>query len=97
VASASGETLAKDRKALPKHGFERGMSGPECYQFALGHASVDLCWCAARSAAELAQDVAGVCAGGLDPARAEEIRRFGDAVHQSAKGGSRWMFGRTAS
>ncbi len=82
---------------LPQHGFAQGMTAPECYRFALGNPSVDMCWCAARSLSEVTEDVAGVCAGPLDPEREAEVRRFGDAVHQAAKGGRRWMFGRSAN
>lgn len=35
--------------------------------------------------------------GPLAPARREEIRRFGDAVHAGARRGMRWMFGRSSS
>jgi len=77
---------------VPKAGFENGMTGPECYRFVLGHPAVDVALCAARSGAELAEDVAGVLEGPLDPARLDEVRRFGDAVHANARGGARWMF-----
>ena len=77
---------------LPQAGFQQGMTAPECYRFVLGHPAVDLVLCAARSGEELADDVAGVLEGPLDPARLEEVRRFGDAVHQNARGGHRWMF-----
>jgi len=83
-------------RPLPDRGFARGMSGPECYRFVLGHPMVDTVWCAARTPEELREDVAGVLAGPLDAARHEEVRRFGDAVHQAARGGPRWMFGATA-
>jgi hypothetical protein len=55
-----------------------------------------MAWCAARSAAELREDVAGALAGPLDPSRREEVCRFGDAVHAAARGGLRWMFGATS-
>ncbi len=77
---------------LPQAGFAQGMSAAECYRFVLGHPAVDLALCAARSAEELRQDVGGVNAGPLDPARDVEVRRFGDAVHAAARGGYRWMF-----
>jgi len=77
---------------VPKAGFEKGMTGAECYRFVLGHPAVDLALCAARSGEELAEDVAGVLEGPLDAARLEEVRRFGDAVHANARGGYRWMF-----
>ena len=76
----------------PEHGFERGMTAPECYRFVLGHPAVDLALCAARSPDELRQDVEGVRQGPLDPARDAEVRGFGDAVHASSRGGYRWMF-----
>lgn len=72
------------------------MAAPECYRFALGHPAVDLAWCAARSWDELEEDVRGAAEGPLDPQRLEEIRQFGDAVHARARGGRRWVFGRSA-
>jgi aryl-alcohol dehydrogenase-like predicted oxidoreductase len=80
-------------RPLPERGFPTSMSGPECYRFALDHPMVDMVWCAARTRAELGEDVAGALAGPLDPERRREICRFGDAVHQAARGGARWMFG----
>jgi aryl-alcohol dehydrogenase-like predicted oxidoreductase len=77
---------------LPQKGFPRGMTGPECYRFVLANPCVDVALCAATTPAELGEDVAGVLAGPLDPARLEEVRRFGDAVHAAARGGVRWMF-----
>lgn len=77
---------------VPKAGFDQGMTGPECYRFVLGHPAVGLALCAARSGTELDGNVAGVREGPLDPARLEEVRRFGDAVHANARGGTRWMF-----
>jgi aryl-alcohol dehydrogenase-like predicted oxidoreductase len=83
-------------KPLPKHGFPAGMTGAECYRFVLSHPMVDTVWCAARTPEEMAEDVDGALAGPLPDERMEEVRRFGDAVHDSAKGGYRWMFGRSA-
>ncbi|MCC7540123.1 MAG: aldo/keto reductase [Deltaproteobacteria bacterium] len=80
----------------PQRGFPRAMTGPECYRFALGHDMVDAVWCAARSPEELRDDVEGVREGPLSPERYEEVRRFGDAVHAAARGGRRWMFGKTS-
>lgn len=77
---------------LPEHGFPTAMTGPECYRFALAHPAVDMAWCAARTRAELEADVAGVGAGPLPADRLDEVRRFGDAVHDAATGGRRWMF-----
>jgi aryl-alcohol dehydrogenase-like predicted oxidoreductase len=77
---------------VPQAGFEKGMTGPECYRFVLGHPAVDLALCAARSGAELDENVAGVREGPLTAERLEEVRRFGDAVHANARGGFRWMF-----
>lgn len=82
---------------LPARGFPEGMTGPECYRFVLGHPMVDLAWCAAQTPGELRDDVAGVMAGPLDAARLNDVRRYGDAVHASAHGGRRWMFGATSS
>ncbi|MBI2899325.1 MAG: aldo/keto reductase [Planctomycetes bacterium] len=83
-------------KPLPKGGFPRAMTGGECYRFVLGHPMVDTVWCAPQTTAELREDVEAVRAGPLDPARREEVCRFGDAVHEAAVGGFRWMFGRTS-
>lgn len=83
-------------KPLPKRGFPQAMTGAECYRFVLGHPMVDMAWCAAGSMEELRQDVDGTLAGPLDPARREEACRFGDAVHDAARGGRRWMFGASA-
>lgn len=77
---------------LPKAGFPRGMTAPECYRFALSHPSVDMVLCAARTPGEIREDVAGVLDGPLDPARHAEACRFGDAVHAAVRGGFRWMF-----
>lgn len=79
-------------RPLPDRGFPRAMTAGECYRFALSNPAVDLVLCAARSAAELRQDVADVRAGPLDDERRAEVRRFGDAVHAAASGGRRWMF-----
>lgn len=81
---------------VPRFGFQAGMTAPECYRFVLGHPAVDMTWCAARSAAELRDDVAGVLAGPLSDRRQAEVRGFGTAVHEAAHGGRRWMFGATA-
>ena len=62
------------------------MSGPECYRFALGNPAVDVALCGAASYDELAENVRGLSAGPLDPARLVEVRRFGDAVRATATG-----------
>jgi len=77
---------------LPDAGLPKGMTAPECYRFALSHRAVDTVLCAARTADELREDVAGALEGPLDPARHAEVCRFGDAVHAAARGGRRWMF-----
>lgn len=84
-------------RPLPKKGFSQAMSGPECYRFVLAHPAVDTAWCAPQSFAELEENVAGVLAGPLDAQRTQDVCRFGDAVHASAVGGFRWMFGSSAS
>ena len=58
----------------------------------LSHPAVDTALCAAGSLANLAEDVEAVNAGPVDATRLEELRRFGDAVHKTAKGGARFMF-----
>jgi hypothetical protein len=77
----------------PDRGFAHAMTGAECYRYVLGHPMVDMAWCAARTAAELDEDVEGVLSGPLAPQRLAEVLRFGDAVHEAARGGRRWMFG----
>lgn len=79
---------------LPERGFPEGMTAAECYRFALANPHVDTVWCAARSFAELTEDIAGVEAGPLPEERYQEVCHFGDAVHAAASGGRRWMFGR---
>jgi aryl-alcohol dehydrogenase-like predicted oxidoreductase len=79
-------------RPLPERGFAQAMAGPECYRFVLAHPCVDLTLCAATTAAELRADLEGVLAGPLEPARLDEVRRFADAVHASARGGARFMF-----
>jgi aryl-alcohol dehydrogenase-like predicted oxidoreductase len=79
-------------KPLPAQGFPQAMTAGECYRFVLAQPAVDVVLCAARSRAELREDVAAVLEGPLDPARLEACRRFGDAVHAAALGGYRWMF-----
>jgi len=76
----------------PSHGFPAGMTAGECYRFALTNPTVDVVLCAARSAQELTDDVTAVHDGPLDAPRLDEVRRFGDAVHATARGGRRWMF-----
>jgi len=77
---------------LPAAGFERGLSAPDCYRFALAHPAVDTVLCAARSEQEMAENVAGVLEGPLEGEPLIEARRFGDAVQEHARGGKRWMF-----
>jgi aryl-alcohol dehydrogenase-like predicted oxidoreductase len=79
-------------KPLPARGFPQAMTAGECYRFVLGQPAVDVVLCAARSRAELREDVAAVLQGPLEPARREACCRFGDAVHRAALGGFRWMF-----
>ncbi len=78
---------------LPKQGFPQALRGPECYRFVLDHPMVDMVWCAAATPVELREDVEGALEGPLAPERRAEMCRFGDAVHESARGGRRWMFG----
>jgi len=80
-------------KPLPDQGFPVPMTAGECYRFALAHPMVDLVWCGARTAAELVDDLEAAAAPPLGAERQAEIRRFGDAVHRSARYGERWMFG----
>jgi hypothetical protein len=79
-------------KPLPTWGFPSAMTAGECYRFVLEQPAVDVVLFAARSRAELREDVAAVLQGPLEPARLEACRRFGDAVHAAARGGYRWMF-----
>jgi hypothetical protein len=79
-------------KPLPSRGFPQAMTAGECYRFVLGHPAVDIVFCAARSRAELREDVTAVLQGPLEPTRLEACRHFGDAAHAAALGGYRWMF-----
>jgi aryl-alcohol dehydrogenase-like predicted oxidoreductase len=79
-------------KPLPALGFPQAMTAGECYRFVLAQPTVDTVLCAARSRAELRDDVAAALEGPLEPSRLEACRRFGDAVHAAAPGGYRWMF-----
>lgn len=79
-------------RPVPSEGFPAPLRAPECYRFVLAHPSVDMAFCAAHTLGELIEDIEGVNAGPPEPARMEEIRRFGDAVHKTAKGGGRFMF-----
>lgn len=79
-------------RPLPKRGFPKPMTAPECYRFVLEHPAVDTVWCGARNLAELTEDVAGVLEGPLPPERREEVRRFGDAVHAGG-GGTGFVYG----
>jgi aryl-alcohol dehydrogenase-like predicted oxidoreductase len=76
----------------PDAGLSAPMGAGECYRFALSHPAVDMAWCAARTSAELDEDVAAVRDGPLSAGRLTEVRRFGDVVHAAARGGRRWMF-----
>ncbi len=86
-------TATRWGKLLKPLGEHRPMTGPECYRFVLANPSVDVALCGARTFDELATDVAGVLAGPLDPARIEEVRRFGDAVRATPTGAVGFMGG----
>ncbi len=73
-------------------GFPEAMTAGECYRFVLGHPSVDIALFAPRTPEELREDVTAVLEGPLDPHRMEEVRRFGDAVHESVRGRAKWAF-----
>jgi aryl-alcohol dehydrogenase-like predicted oxidoreductase len=62
------------------------MSAPECYRFALSHPSVDVVLCGAGSYEELRANALGVRLGALEPARLDEVKRFGDAVRGTVAG-----------
>jgi aryl-alcohol dehydrogenase-like predicted oxidoreductase len=84
-------------RPLPQRGFPHALTGAECYRFVLGHPAVDMVWCAAATAEQLREDVTGARLGPLDERRTREVRRFGDAVHEAARFGRRWMFGATSA
>lgn len=86
-------TATRWGQLLRPHGDLAPMTASECYRFALGHPKVDLVLSAARSWAELADNAAGVAKGPLPAPRAEEVRRFGDAIRATARG--RMGFGAT--
>ncbi len=69
-------------KSRPDLGFEKGMTAPECYRFALTHPAVDAALCGARTFAELQEDIEGIAEGPLSEERYREAVRFGDAVHR---------------
>ncbi len=73
------------------------MSAGECYRFVLDHPMVDLVWCAARTPDELREDVSAAASPPLTAERRAEVCRFGDAVHDAARYGERWMFGSKSS
>jgi aryl-alcohol dehydrogenase-like predicted oxidoreductase len=77
---------------LPEKGFPEAMTAGECYRFVLGHPAVDIALFAPRSADELREDVVEVLEGPLDRERLTEVRRFGDAVHESVSGRAKWAF-----
>jgi len=79
-------------RPLPALGFPEGVTPGECYRFALTHPSVDMALFAARTPEELREDVAAILEGPLDPPRMAEVRRFGDAVHETVRGRARWSF-----
>jgi len=80
-------------KPRPDLGFERGMSAPECYRFALMNPAVDAVLCGARTYSELEEDVEGVLQGPLAEDRYREVCRFGAAVHRRpTRRGSRYAF-----
>jgi aryl-alcohol dehydrogenase-like predicted oxidoreductase len=79
-------------KPLPAQGFPQAMTGPECYRFVLSNPSIDVALCAGANIEELRENVAGVLKGPLDQQRMDEAKRFGDAVHATARYGGRWMF-----
>ena len=79
-------------RAVPEHGFSQPMRAGECYRFVLDHPMVDVAWCAARSPAELQEDVEAAGGPRLTAERRAEICRFGDAVHAVARGGEKVMF-----
>lgn len=82
---------------LPARGFPKAMTAGECYRFVLDHSMVDTVWCAARTHAEVREDVEAVLATPLEAARRDEICRFGDAVHEASRYGEKWMFGQSSA
>ncbi|HTJ81354.1 MAG TPA: aldo/keto reductase [Polyangiaceae bacterium] len=62
------------------------MSAGECYRFALGHPKVDTVLAGARTWDEIAESAREIEKGRIEPARLEEIERFGDAVRSTATG-----------
>jgi aryl-alcohol dehydrogenase-like predicted oxidoreductase len=84
-------TATRWGKLLQKQGEHAPMTGPECYRFALGHPSVDVALCGAKTYDELRENVEGVRAGPLSPERLEGVRKFGDVVRAAFR--SRLVFG----
>jgi aryl-alcohol dehydrogenase-like predicted oxidoreductase len=79
-------TATRWGKLLAPAGGLGPMSPGECYRFALTEPKVDVVLCGPRSWDELAEDAAAVCEGPLAGERLDEVRRFGDAVRQTATG-----------
>ncbi len=81
-------TATRWGRLLKPAGDLKPMTAPECYRFQLSHSKVDVALCGARTWEELVADVDGVMEGPLSDERLDEVRRFGDAVHDSA---SNWF------
>jgi aryl-alcohol dehydrogenase-like predicted oxidoreductase len=79
-------TATRWGQLLRPHGQLSPMTASECYRFALGHPMVDLVLTGARSWGEVAENAAGVAQGPLPAPRADEVRRFGDAIRATARG-----------
>ena len=79
-------TATRWRRLLKPAGDLGPMTAPECYRFVLGHPKVDVALCGPATYEELLADSEGVAAGPLEPARLDEVRRFGDAVRATATG-----------
>jgi hypothetical protein len=68
------------------------MTAEECYRFQLAHPAVDVALTGAKTWNELKANAEGVARGPLPPERLDQVRRFGDAVHESLS--KRFSFGR---
>jgi aryl-alcohol dehydrogenase-like predicted oxidoreductase len=79
-------TVTRWGRLLRPAGGQPGLSGPDCYRFALSRPEVDVALTSPASWEELAANAAGAGAGPLDEPALAQARRFGDAVRMSAAG-----------
>jgi aryl-alcohol dehydrogenase-like predicted oxidoreductase len=79
-------TVTRWGRLLRPAGGQPGLSGPDCYRFALSRPEVDVALSSPASWQELAANAAGAGAGPLGEPALARARRLGDAVRTSAAG-----------